>query len=322
MLCNECHRHFDFSSQNYASIKKSTISELQAHHASPALLGYLKSDFHIYQASKHHGQLDACPWVSSQVVSSYLTGTARAALICHELEIWQQRAYGTPRRNLQHTANEGCDMCLRICEALECLRFEVELADLESWLVLEPVTLRPLEIKFLVEHDNLESQWLRFKVLEEASQLGRQFKDSRGIYTDHRMLARRAPDSDAVSFTSNLCLDELITCMSECANKHRECRKGATLDWIPSRLIDIERVKSEGEIRLVLRDEMDPARTQPRYTTLSHIWGSQKFLTLTTSNIRELRAGFSIVRLPKKFQEAIAVTEKSGLRYIWIDSLW
>jgi hypothetical protein len=87
-------------------------------------------------------------------------------------------------------------------------------------------------------------------------------------------------------------------------------------------MIDIERVETTDRIRLVLRDEVGLAGTQPRYTTLSHIWGSHRFLTLTTSNMQELRAGFSVSRLSKKFQEAITVTEKSGLRYIWIDSLW
>jgi hypothetical protein len=178
MLCDECNRHFDFASQDYTSIKESTISELQAFSANPALLQYLHSDLCIYRASKYHGQLDACPWVSPKVVSAYLVEAAKATLDCYELDIWQQRTYGSPRRNLRESAERGCDMCLRICEALECLRFEVEVVDLESWLVLDSVTLRPLEIKILVENDHIESQYLRFKILEAGSMFGRQSEET------------------------------------------------------------------------------------------------------------------------------------------------
>jgi len=95
-------------------------------------------------------------------------------------------------------------------------------------------------------------------------------------------------------------------------------------DWIPSRLIDIHQLKTSGKVRLVFRGEVELSQPdrQPRYITLSHVWGSHKFLTLTASNMQELRSGFPVSRLSKSFQEAIGVTEKIGLRYIWIDSLW
>lgn len=172
MLCNICRRHFDFAFQDYASIKESTISELQSCHTNPALLQFLQSDLHIYRASRYHGQLDACPWVSSKVVSAYLNDTARATLTDHELGIWKGSPSESRTKNLWESAEKGCHMCMRICEAVECLHYNVEVVQVESWLVLEPVTLIPLGIKIRVENDSLEVEYLRFKFLGADSTFG------------------------------------------------------------------------------------------------------------------------------------------------------
>lgn len=58
-----------------------------------------------------------------------------------------------------------------------------------------------------------------------------------------------------------------------------------------------------------------------RYTTLSHCWGSAQFLQLLKSNLEELKSGITVDRLPETFREAIEVTRKLGVRFLWIDSL-
>jgi hypothetical protein len=138
------------------------------------------------------------------------------------------------------------------------------------------------------------------------------------------LLGRQVLSDDTGDSISDECIEQLIGCLSECSNAHTECRKRSTPDWTPTRLIDLNRLKTTGAVQLVSCDDIEPAQpgTQLHYTTLSHIWGSQKFLTLSASNMQELRAGFVVSRLPKTFQEAIAVTAEVGLRYIWIDSLW
>ncbi|KAF2684743.1 HET-domain-containing protein, partial [Lentithecium fluviatile CBS 122367] len=108
-----------------------------------------------------------------------------------------------------------------------------------------------------------------------------------------------------------------------CSNEHAECRKGSDDAWIPSRLIDIHDYRSSGQVRIVSRNDIELSQfgEQPRYTTLSHVWGTHTFLTLVHSNLQNLRSGFPVSGLPKTFTQAIAVTEKIGLRYLWIDSL-
>jgi hypothetical protein len=63
------------------------------------------------------------------------------------------------------------------------------------------------------------------------------------------------------------------------------------------------------------------------YIALSHCWGehpptkdSPQFCT-TDNNIELRLKGFSFSELPKTFQEAVRVTRKLNIQYLWIDSL-
>ena len=134
MLCNECQRHFDLSSQDYSSAKEATISELQALGAPLDLIRFLEVDLSNYQQLKNRGHLYASPWVSPEVVSVFLTTETSSSLTYQDLEIWRE---GEPRRDIRRSADNGCDMCLRICEAVEGLRYDFDSVEMESWLVLD-----------------------------------------------------------------------------------------------------------------------------------------------------------------------------------------
>ena len=58
-----------------------------------------------------------------------------------------------------------------------------------------------------------------------------------------------------------------------------------------------------------------------RYTALSHCWGKAVPLTLTTSCLRLMKESIPLSRLPKTFRDAVHITRKLGLSYLWIDSL-
>jgi hypothetical protein len=58
-----------------------------------------------------------------------------------------------------------------------------------------------------------------------------------------------------------------------------------------------------------------------RYATLSHRWGSDSVLCLTTSNMEAFKMGLALSTLSPTFQYAVATTKDLGIRYLWIDSL-
>ncbi|KAI1371955.1 heterokaryon incompatibility protein-domain-containing protein, partial [Hypoxylon crocopeplum] len=82
----------------------------------------------------------------------------------------------------------------------------------------------------------------------------------------------------------------------------------------------VERNRSGFSARLV---DTSQVGGDVRYLTLSHCWGVEPFMTLTSSNIAEFR-----VKIPcehptfnQAFCDAFLVTLDLGYDYIWIDSL-
>lgn len=56
------------------------------------------------------------------------------------------------------------------------------------------------------------------------------------------------------------------------------------------------------------------------YATLSYIWGPAQLYVLKTANERHLCLGFDPVLLPKTVEDAIQVTSRLGIKYIWVDA--
>jgi hypothetical protein len=54
---------------------------------------------------------------------------------------------------------------------------------------------------------------------------------------------------------------------------------------------------------------------------LSYCWGGQQPVTMTSSTAQDITDGILVSVLPKTLQDAIVVTHKLGLRYLWVDAL-
>lgn len=73
--------------------------------------------------------------------------------------------------------------------------------------------------------------------------------------------------------------------------------------------------------RLHLVNVENRAGSASRYLTLSHCWGKTHRLTLTADTFAELSRGVSLLKLPKTFVDAIKITCRLGVPYLWIDCL-
>ena len=62
-------------------------------------------------------------------------------------------------------------------------------------------------------------------------------------------------------------------------------------------------------------------RQRGRYAALSYAWGSEQRLTTTENNLSALQQGIDVSNLSKSLQDAIVVTHRLGIRYLWIDAL-
>lgn len=93
---------------------------------------------------------------------------------------------------------------------------------------------------------------------------------------------------------------------------------------MPMRVIDVGTF-SHQSVRLVSLTDLDKQGISGRYMTLSHCWGTGSDIQLasitTKATLASRRQIIEISDLQKTFQDAIHVTRRLGIRYLWIDSL-
>lgn len=104
----------------------------------------------------------------------------------------------------------------------------------------------------------------------------------------------------------------------KCQDNHEQCqpRHSGGL-WYPTRVIDV----GDGDKDRIYLRETKTFGDQGPYFTASHCWGKSNPLALTKDTEPKLRAGIHVDELPKTFQDAVTMTRKLNVRYIWIDSL-
>lgn len=105
--------------------------------------------------------------------------------------------------------------------------------------------------------------------------------------------------------------------LNDCLHRtgsHTECSE-ATSPYLPTRII---KVGTEFQNPTLYTSQ--PNETG-RYTALSYCWGGPQEQITTTANLQERTNEIPLKRLPKTFQDAIAITRVLGIQYLWIDAL-
>ncbi|KAF2251986.1 HET-domain-containing protein, partial [Trematosphaeria pertusa] len=103
--------------------------------------------------------------------------------------------------------------------------------------------------------------------------------------------------------------------MSDCMANHEECEEPIRTQ-LPKRIIDLGQNHDNNEMKLV-----ETSRSTSTYAALSHCWGKHCPLSTTTSSLSLRKQKLEWISLPSTFKDAVTVTRRLGLRYLWIDSL-
>lgn len=88
----------------------------------------------------------------------------------------------------------------------------------------------------------------------------------------------------------------------------------SSLAALPTRVLDVGR--HDGKIKLIQED----GKTD-QYLCLSHCWGVQQIITTTKATLDERMREIDANELPATFSDAVWMTRRFGIDYIWIDSL-
>ena len=141
------------------------------------------------------------------------------------------------------------------------------------------------------------------------------------VAVDNQSIRRKIPSEISLSDVN---VSLVLGWLRECVREHSRCRPSFPIRW-PTRLIDVGSPNSLQDPYLVVTSNTDTAID--RYAALSHCWGTPQapysgmYFATVKQNIEQFIDGVGIVLLPKTFQDAITVTRKLKIRYLWIDAL-
>ena len=127
-----------------------------------------------------------------------------------------------------------------------------------------------------------------------------------------------------------------------CRHSHRECGGRTTYEEhseikiknLPTRLIDVGTSDGNIEPRLCLSSEIEQqslvngglvatgVSSSYQYLILSYCWGNPAAAAVTTkTNLNARLSGIPLRTLPKTIRDAIQITQKLLVRYLWVDAL-
>ena len=111
------------------------------------------------------------------------------------------------------------------------------------------------------------------------------------------------------------------TWLAQC-EKHEFCSNWSSLNGIsqtlPARLLEISPADHTPGVRIVHGKDI---ASNSRYATLSYCWGGLNPIMLRQSNLEEFMQRIPWPKLPSTFRDAIQITARLKLRYLWIDAL-
>ncbi|KAF7558503.1 hypothetical protein G7046_g5651 [Stylonectria norvegica] len=114
--------------------------------------------------------------------------------------------------------------------------------------------------------------------------------------------------------------------VDDCLSNHKGCRtlsRGARLQVpeLPKRLLDLGDVQNLQVFNCT--DRINAGKISPtnlKYCTLSYRWGDTPHSCILTKPLKG-ELVISLEFMPQTFQDAVKVTRRLGIRYLWIDAL-
>lgn len=122
----------------------------------------------------------------------------------------------------------------------------------------------------------------------------------------------RWPDNDTGSRAAFVMASHWL---HTCLTNHRKCGLSEAMPNLPTRVIDVGNGFDE-PIRLIASQG-----THGLYCTLSYRWYDSKTFKTTSKNIEELQQSIPENELHQTIKDAITITRKLGLRYLWVDAI-
>lgn len=125
---------------------------------------------------------------------------------------------------------------------------------------------------------------------------------------------------------SESCFDLIKNWLAKCRKEHPNCIEAASRiqPRLPTRVVDVGSADNS-KLRLI-ETKVEPGNSftqDAEYVALSHCWGPKSTwpIRCVKATLSQFKDNISFEHLSNTFKDAINITRRLGLRYIWIDSL-
>jgi hypothetical protein len=115
--------------------------------------------------------------------------------------------------------------------------------------------------------------------------------------------------------TDDSCFQKIGEWLQYC-DEHHKCLDSTKLPVLPTRIVDVGCADGSSEPFLFISNGR-----RGRYAALSYCWGPAQTMVTTRQTLAQHMQRIELSALSRSLQDAILVTRRLGLRYVWIDAL-
>ncbi|KAE8378037.1 heterokaryon incompatibility protein-domain-containing protein [Aspergillus bertholletiae] len=134
------------------------------------------------------------------------------------------------------------------------------------------------------------------------------------VATDRGRTVAQSADSEQAFSVIN-------TWMDSCNSDHQsQCADASQPPLLPTRVLDVNPVGLDIDL-VCLRDDQNKVERAANYVALSHCWGKCIPFATTVENLEDRKREVRIEDMSRVFQEAVLITRRLHIRYLWIDTL-
>ena len=110
--------------------------------------------------------------------------------------------------------------------------------------------------------------------------------------------------------------------MRDCLEKHQGCKTWfSELSFTPTRVLDLRPDSDESVIRLIDRGGENGQSGRKPWAALSYCWGGPSEFVLTKAKLTQWTREMRLEDFPATLRDAVVVTRRLGIRYLWVDAL-
>ncbi|KAI8651876.1 HET domain-containing protein [Fusarium sp. Ph1] len=241
--------------------------------------------------------------------------------------------------DLENAANNGCPLCQFIVGCFKWTasqdgqipqwpRDNKPSTNLAGSMYAVAKSLEVSDVKICLDNRCITSEWIMGKSIDRMLVRVGPFYELPLVITSPRGKRQRTGNYPVGRFETDLDLGSeenyslLRSWLKECQEKHTHClgREYRPAE-LPTRVVDV------GVAPVGIESHLDNVRIlcskgrRADYIALSHCWGGMIKTVLKESLLVEFQKAILTSSLPRNFRDAIAITRKLGIRYLWIDSL-